>query len=154
VNVFLADEQDVPVDTAAMRKLAESVLEAEGCPPDSEVSLILVDGTEMASYNQRFLKRPGTTDVISLPIEELTPGRPPTAVPAGPPPMLGDVILDPSHIKAGVQDRGVDFDDELALLVVHGLLHLLGYDQDEESAAEAMETRERQLLEAAGRWQK
>jgi probable rRNA maturation factor len=152
MNVFLADEQPIAVDTAAMRKLAESVLEAEGCPPESEVSLILVDEAEMASYNRRFLKRSGPTDVISLPIEDLAPGRPPRAVPAGPPPMLGDLILAPSYIRAGAEERRVDFDDELALLVVHGLLHLLGYDHAVKSDAEAMETRERQLLEAAGRW--
>lgn len=151
MNVFLADEQAVAVDTAGIRKLAESVLEAERCPPESEVSLILVDETEMAAYNQRFMKRSGPTDVISLPIEDLAPGRPPTSVPAGPPPMLGDVILAPAHIRAEAENRGVDFEDEMALLVVHGLLHLLGYDHGVESDAQAMETRERQLLEAAGR---
>ncbi|MGA7270126.1 MAG: rRNA maturation RNase YbeY [Acidimicrobiia bacterium] len=152
MNVFVADEQAVTVDTAAMRKLAESVLKAEGCPSESEVSVILVDETEMASYNERFLKRTGPTDVISLPIEDLAPGRPPTAVPAGPPPMLGDVILAPSVIRNRATDRGVNFEDEMALLVVHGLLHLLGYDHDLEEDAEAMESREHQLLEAAGRW--
>lgn len=149
--MFLADEQSVAVDTAAMRKLAESVLEAEGCPSESEVSLIFVDEVEMASYNERFLKRSGPTDVISLPIEDLAPGRPPTAVPAGPPPMLGDVILAPSVIRGRADEQGADFDDEVALLVVHGLLHLLGYDHDEDPDAEKMEARERQLLEAVGR---
>lgn len=151
MNVFVADEQNLTVDPATIRRLAESVLEAEGCPPDCEVSLILVDDAEMAAYNERFLRRYGPTDVISLPIEDLAPGRPPTSVPAGPPPMLGDVILAPSVIRARADEAGVDFDDEVALLVVHGLLHLLGYDHDEEQAAETMEARERQLLEAAGR---
>lgn len=151
MNVFLADEQDVAVDTTAIRKLAQSVLEAERCPPESEVSLIFVDEAEMASYNRRFMKRSGPTDVISLPIEDLAPGRPPTSVPAGPPPMLGDVILAPSVIRSRADERGVFFEDEVALLVVHGLLHLLGYDHEEERDAETMEARERQLLEAVGR---
>lgn len=151
MNVFVADEQSEPVDAAALRTLATSVLEAEDCPGDSEVSLMLVGDEEMAGYNQRFLDRPGPTDVISLPLEELAPGRPPSVVPQGPPPMLGDVIIAPAYVRRQAHELEVEFDDELALMVVHGLLHLLGYDHGSEVEAVRMEERERLLLAAAGR---
>lgn len=151
MNVFVADEQDEQVDVTGVRSLAALVLEKENCPSDSEVSVILVGEEEMAGYNQRFLDRAGPTDVISLPLDELVPGRPPGAVPNGPPPLLGDVILSPSYIRRRAQELEVDFDDEFALMVVHGVLHLLGYDHAEDGDADRMEERERTILEAAGR---
>lgn len=151
MNVFVADEQEESVDVAGVRSLAALVLEKEQCPPESEVSVILVGEDEMAGYNQRFLDRIGPTDVISLPIEELVPGRPPGAASDGPPPLLGDVILSPSYIRRQAGELGADFDDEFALMVVHGVLHLLGYDHAGEKDAERMEDRERAILEAAGR---
>ena len=111
MNVFVADEQSVPVDVGAIRKLATSVLEAERCPPESEVSVMLVGDIEMADYNRRFLERSGPTDVISLPIEELSPGRPPTAAPAGPPVMLGDVIIAPGYVRDQATRLAVEFED-------------------------------------------
>lgn len=151
MNVFVADEQTEPVDVTELRLLMASTLEAEGCPFETEVSLLLVGDDEMAEYNARFLERTGPTDVISLPIEDLAPGRPPTAVPAGPPPMLGDVIVDPSHVRRQAEGMDVAFEDEMALMVVHGLLHLLGYDHVDDTDAERMEARERELLSAIGR---
>lgn len=151
VNVFVADEQTEPVDVSVLRDLAVSVLEAEECPADCEVSVMLVGDDEMAGYNRRFLGREGSTDVISLPLEELAPGRPPTALPDGPPPMLGDVVIAPQHVRRQAGELGVEFDDEMALMVVHGLLHLLGYDHADDASAEGMEERERVLLAAAAR---
>lgn len=151
MNVFVADEQTEPVDVNSLRALAVSVLEAEECPPGSEVSLMLVGDDDMAGYNQRFLRRAGPTDVISLPIEELAPGRPPTVTKLGPPPMLGDVIIAPAYVRRQADELETEFDDEVALMVVHGLLHLLGYDHADDTDAERMEERERRLLAAAGR---
>lgn len=151
MNVFVADEQSEAVDVAAMRDLAGLVLESEQCPVESEVSVILVGEEEMAGYNHRFLNRTGPTDVISLPIEDAVPGRPPGAVAGGPPPMLGDVILAPSYIRRQAVALEEDFDDEMALMVVHGMLHLLGYQHESDADAERMEERERSILAAAGR---
>lgn len=150
MNVFVADEQSEAVDVAALRRLSEVALEMEGCPADAEVSVILVGDEEMTGYNRRFLERSGPTDVISLPIEDLVPGRPPGKVPDGPPPLLGDVILDPAHIRRQATTLGRDFDDEMAMFVVHGLLHLLGYGHDADADAARMEERERRILAAAG----
>lgn len=151
MNVFVADEQTEPVDVESLRRLAASVLVSEDYPAETEVSVMLVGDDEMAGYNARFLKREGPTDVISLPIEELAPGRPPTAVPAGPPVMLGDVIVAPAYIRRQAARLEVEFEDEISLMVVHGMLHLLGYDHADDTEAERMELREREILGAAGR---
>jgi probable rRNA maturation factor len=105
----------------------------------------------MAGYNQRFLDREGPTDVLAFPVEELIPGVVPDRDPNGPPMMLGDVIVAPAHVRRQATELEVDFEDEMALMVTHGLLHLLGYDHVEDVDADRMEARERELLAMVGK---
>jgi probable rRNA maturation factor len=151
VSVFLADEQSDPLDLPALRHLAELVLEQEGYPESSELTLLLVDDSEMASYNQRFLDREGATDVLAFPVEELVPGAVPDVDPSGPPLMIGDVIISPAYVRSQAEQMGISFDDEMALMVVHGVLHLIGYDHQDDDQAELMEGRERDILGLVGR---
>lgn len=147
MNVFFADEQDHPVDAEPLRNIAAGVLKEEGLPAETEVAVVLVGPKEMADYNERFMSRRGPTDVLAFPLEELLPGRPPVAEPNGPPLNLGDVFICPTVVQEDSEVTGVAFDDEMALMVVHGLLHLLGYDHARDDDAERMEFRERRLLE-------
>ena len=146
MSVFLADEQDDPVPAATLRRLAEDVLVAERCAEGTEVSIVLVDTAQITEYNGRFMDRDGPTDVLAFPLEELTPGAPPSADPGGPPASLGDVFICPAVVSEQAERHGVAFADEMALMVVHGVLHLLGYDHHADSDAERMERRERELL--------
>lgn len=134
-----------------MRALAELVVADEGFPESSEVTLLLVSDDEMGSYNERFLTRPGPTDVLAFPVEDLKPGVPPERDTNDPPLLLGDIIVAPGYISRQAKEYGVTFDDEISLMVVHGLLHLLGYDHQTDEQAEAMETREREILAKVGR---
>jgi probable rRNA maturation factor len=151
VSIFLADEQSESVALGDLHHLAELVLRQEGYPEDAEATLLLVSESEMAGYNHRFLERDGPTDVLAFPLEELLPGVVPDKDPQGPPLMLGDVIVAPSYVRRQADNQGVDFEDEMALMVTHGLLHLLGYDHVEDDEAERMEQRERDLLAMVGR---
>lgn len=151
MSVFVADEQKEAVGLPDLHALAEMVLREEGYPDDSEVTLLFVDESEMASYNERFLDRDGATDVLAFPVEELLPGIVPDRHRQGPPLMLGDVVIAPSYVRRQAIDFGVTFEDEIALMVTHGILHLLGYDHVENDQAERMEDRERQLLAKVGR---
>lgn len=151
MSVFVADEQAETVGLPGLHSLAELVLREEGFPDDAEVTLLFVDEMEMASYNERFLDRQGATDVLAFPVEELIPGVIPDRLPYGPPLMLGDVVISPSYVRRQALELGVTFEDEMALLVTHGILHLLGYDHVDEDEAERMEERERQLLAKVGR---
>lgn len=151
MSVFVANEQTETVGLPDLHALAEMILREEGYPEDAEVNLLLVDETEMASYNGRFLDRDGATDVLAFPVEELLPGLVPDSDPQGPPLMLGDVVIAPSYVRRQAGEHGVTYEDEMALMVTHGILHLLGYDHLDDGEAERMEDRERQLLAMVGR---
>lgn len=150
MNIFLADEQDEPLSTDTLCRLAEMTLEAEGLEEDTELTLMLVSDEVIAGYNSQFMERSGPTDVLAFPLESLTPGSKPKRVLNGPPVNLGDVIIAPAYVRANAEQRRVAFEDEMALMVVHGILHLLGYDHPTDEAAEAMEAREREILSMVG----
>jgi probable rRNA maturation factor len=160
VDTFAADEQSAcVVDVSCWVELAQKVLEAQGIRGDVEVSLLFVDETAIAELNSRFLGREGPTDVLAFPIDE-DPGRPgrfPDEGGSGPgavidndedemPLLLGDVVVCPAVATRNAREHGVGLEDELALLVVHGLLHLCGMDHVENPEAERMERREQELL--------
>ena len=162
VNVFVADEQtEEPVDGLRWLRLAESVLAAEGVKGDAELSMLFVDEQAMSDLHQRFLGKDGPTDVLAFPIDEEPPesGRSPDSGGTGPgylppepsdlPVLLGDVVICPAvarrNVELSVHDTG-SYEDELALLVVHGILHLMGLDHVDSEEAEVMERRERELL--------
>lgn len=151
MSIFLADEQSHSVDIDDLHALAEMVLTEEGYPKEAEVTLLLVDESEMASYNQRFLERQGPTDVLAFPVEALLPGVAPEWNPSSPPLLLGDVVISPEYVQKQAADLETTFEDEMALMVTHGLLHLLGYDHEEERDAVKMESRESELLAKVGR---
>ena len=158
-SLYGSDEQSVvEVDLPRWLRLANAVLDDESVPSDAEVSLIFVDEESIADLNRRFLEGIGPTDVLAFPIDHdhVPSGRRPDSGGRGPgspveadePPMvLGDVVLCPAVAQRQAPEHGQTFDDELALLVVHGLLHLLGHDHAEDSDATAMRRREQELLE-------
>ena len=158
VQVFGADEQDaVPIDVLRWVQLAQSVLTAERVAVDAELSLVFVDEQAMTELNVRYLEGTGPTDVLAFPLdEEAVPGgrfpdnggRGPGSPdePSDPPIVLGDVLVCPAVARRQAEEHGHPVDNEIALLVVHGVLHLLGFDHAEEADAERMRTRERELL--------
>jgi len=151
VNVLFADEQDEPIVTNELLQLAELVLEAEGLEQETGVSLVLIDEKQMTELNERFMGKEGPTDVLSFPIEDAVPGIPPVRSRGGPPIELGDIFIAPAVVHRNADRNGVPFEDELSLMVVHGLLHLLGWNHEEEDEAVRMEARERALLARVGR---
>lgn len=151
MSIFLADEQTEQVGVDDLHSLAGLVLREEGYPDDAEVTLLFVSEGEMSSYNQRFLDREGPTDVLAFPVEDLLPGVVPEVDPQGPPLMLGDVVVAPAYVRRQAAEYGVSYEDEMALMVTHGILHLLGYDHIDDTDAERMESRERELLALVGR---
>jgi probable rRNA maturation factor len=158
MSLYGSDEQtDVAVDLTRWLRLARAVLDEDRVPPDAEVSLIFVDETSIADLNRRFLQGAGPTDVLAFPIDhdQLPSGRRPDAGGRGPgspvevddpPIVLGDVVVCPAVAARQAPEHGQTLEDELALLVVHGMLHLLDYDHAEEPDAAVMQRRERELL--------
>jgi probable rRNA maturation factor len=157
-SLYGSDEQHaVAIDLPRWLRLTAAVLDDEHVATDTEVSLIFVDQDTIADLNRRFLDGTGPTDVLAFPIDHEPPpgGRRPDAGGRGPgspvaasepPSVLGDVVICPAVAERQAPDHGQSLDDELALLVVHGVLHLLGHDHAEEAEAEVMRRRERELL--------
>jgi probable rRNA maturation factor len=160
VAVFAADEQSThPVDSIRWVTLAEKVLHAEGVRGDAELSLLFVDEQTISDLHKRFLGKEGPTDVLAFPIDEepVEGGRSPDSGGSGPgvvpgestdlPTLLGDVVICPAVAERNAPDHAGTYDDEIALLLVHGILHLMGMDHVDEEEAVVMERREQELLD-------
>jgi len=157
IDIYAADEQhDFEIDLERWVDLARGALADEGVRGLAEVSLIFADEPTIADLNQQFMGKDGPTDVLSFPIDgEPEPtGRVPDGGGSGPgepplpeiPQLIGDVVLCPAVAARNALEHEVAFDDEVALLIVHGILHLVGWDHAEDEEAERMEARERELL--------
>jgi probable rRNA maturation factor len=157
IDVFAADEQgDHPIAVARWAELSRNVLSARGVKGETEVSLLFVDEDAIAALNEQFLGKSGPTDVLSFPIEDepgptgrspdLGGSGPGTSPEEGTLTLLGDVVICPAVAARNAVEHEVSLDDEVALLVVHGLLHLLGMDHEDDAEAERMEALEQELL--------
>lgn len=123
---------------AAVRDLAER--EGQPFPEEPpEVSLVLADDAMMADINSQWRNQPKPTNVLSFPAFPLVPGGQPG-------PMLGDIILARETIEREAADLGKPVDEHITHLIVHGFLHLFGYDHIENSDAEKMEAIETRIL--------
>lgn len=111
-----------------------------------EVSLVLAERDEMAGLNLEYRETEGPTDVLSFPMWEDEEGR------FSPPDdweslMLGDIVVCPEIAEANAKENGESADRELALIVCHGFLHLLGFDHAEDGDRESMWKAQGQLLD-------
>jgi len=159
VEVFGVDEQSAhPVELHRWVQLATDVLHDSGVRGEAELSLVFVDEEVMAELNQRFMEKEGPTDVLAFPIDDpIDGGRWPDSGSTGPdreppevgelPMLLGDVVVCPAVAERQAPDHAGSYDDELALLVVHGVLHVLGMDHAEPDETAVMQARERELLD-------
>ncbi len=139
------------IDVDGLTGFAERILASEGIDGEAHLSIAFVDLETMAALNEEHMSKSGPTDVLSFPIEDAAPGDPPTVDPDGPPLLLGDIILSADVIAKHATEYGVSFDDELHLMVCHGVLHILGWDHETDEQAMAMEHREAQHLATVGR---
>ena len=134
------------VDVSVCRALVIDVLNHEGLSGRSlEVHVHVVDEEPMAKLNAEYMGGEGPTDVLSFPLDH------PAEVPDGIPVLLGDIVLCPVVADRQAPAHTGDYNTELALLLVHGVLHLLGYDHAEPAEEAAMRERERAHLARHGR---
>ena len=143
------------LDRAALRRLAVRVLRAEGVAPPTEVGLVVTDDETLRDLNHRYLGLDEPTDVLSFghePFEELKaePFDRPRTEPYVTPPdgvrRLGEVILSYPTAERQAREAGRSVQEEAAHLVVHGLLHLLGYDHEDAEDERRMRAREEEFL--------
>ena len=142
MSIEIANESGVGVNETSIVAAARFALDRMGVSPLAELSVLLVDLDVMSDLHERWMDLEGPTDVMSFPMDELDSARRPDAADAGPA-LLGDIVLCPAFARDQAKKAGHGLADELHLLTVHGVLHLLGYDH-----AEPEEEREMFALQA------
>ncbi|MCL2454567.1 MAG: rRNA maturation RNase YbeY [Micrococcales bacterium] len=143
MSIEVSNESGVDVDEAEIAALARYVLDALHLHPQTELSVMLVGTEAMSDLHVRWMDEPGPTDVLSFPMDELRPGREGAQTAQG---MLGDVVLCPEVAAAQAHAAGHSTAEELLLLTVHGILHLLGFDHAEPEEEKQMFDLQRRLL--------
>ncbi|MGB9723990.1 MAG: rRNA maturation RNase YbeY [Chloroflexia bacterium] len=133
-------------DLKRLERLARFVLTAEGAE-GSEVGVALTDDAGIQALNRAYLGRDEPTDVLAFPLEE-TGGRPALVVGKKGRPYLGDVAVSLERAREQAPSYGHSWEEECETLLVHGLLHLLGYDDGTEAERRRMEVRQERLLDA------
>lgn len=132
------------VNTALIEAQAAYLLDRLHLDPDADVSILLVDEDEMARLHVEWMDEPGPTDVLSFPMDDLRAGDPSGPRVEG---ILGDIVLCPTVAAQQAEAAGHPVDVELALLLTHGVLHLLGHDHAEPEEHERMFSLQAELLQ-------
>jgi probable rRNA maturation factor len=134
-RISIATPQEiVAIDRGRMREVVRRVLEGEGVA-DAEISLAFVDNPTIHQLNKRYLQHDEPTDVLSFPLSEPNAKR-----------LAGELVIGVEVAQAQAQERGHAVEAELALYVIHGLMHLCGHDDHDEEGAAAMRQKEKHYL--------
>jgi len=146
INVGINNLADAPVDEKFVEKVAVSVIKEEtgglSDGRDIEVSIVLVGLEKMRKVNKEYRKKDYATDVLSFAEGDCFEGKP-----GDYPRILGELMICPEVVSNDAIESGIKNEDELAWVVVHGILHLFGYDHEkEESEASVMRKKEESYL--------
>jgi len=137
LKVHLTNAQNrLPVGKRWVTRLAR--LAAPPAWENAELSVAVVDGARMSELNRRYTGRRSDADVLAFPLDDVSDS------------LVGEVIVSASRAVEEAAARGIPPRDELALYVVHGVLHLGGYDDCDPATRRRMYARERETLRAAG----
>jgi probable rRNA maturation factor len=128
MSVEVLNESGVELDVTQFAKLARFTMRRMRVHPEAELCLKLVDEGTIAQFNKQYMDKDGPTDVLSFPMDELRPARDGEPEQEG---ILGDMLLCPQYAAAQAPSFSRTVDDEMHLLTIHGILHLLGYDHAE-----------------------
>ncbi|GAB3171341.1 rRNA maturation RNase YbeY [Myceligenerans halotolerans] len=143
MSIEVNNESGHETDEAEFAALGRYVLDAMHVHPQSELSILFVDTATMADLHVQWMDEPGPTDVLSFPMDELRPGREGEELAPG---TLGDIVLCPEVAAKQARTAGHSTAEELLLLTVHGILHLLGYDHADPEEEKEMFALQRKLL--------
>lgn len=131
-NVDVQNDDEYMLDPARLVQAAEIVLARHDAQPDTALSVVITSDDAVADLNRQHRGIDAPTDVLSFPADE-----PPIELPDEPP-YLGDLVIAYPYASAQAEREGHALNDSLALLVVHGTLHLLGFDHDTDAHRAAM----------------
>ncbi len=121
VTVLVVNRQKRRIPRRWLERIAEAVMEAEGCHPEAELSVVVGDDEWIRELNLKYLKKDRPTDVLAFPQD---------TGPAGAAPLLGDIAISAETAARQAEEMGHSFERELALLLAHGILHLTGWTDE------------------------
>jgi probable rRNA maturation factor len=143
VTVDLNNESGLEVDSPGLVRLATFALDQLRIHPQAELSVLCVDEDTMTAYHEKYMGEPGPTDVLSFPMDELRPPGEEDEPPIG---LLGDIVLCPAVTDRQAREHGRTAAAEAEYLLMHGILHLLGYDHaDDDERSEMFGLKDRVL---------
>jgi probable rRNA maturation factor len=145
VSVELTNESGVSIDEESLQRIALFGMSKMRVHKDADVAIVLVDEAAMEELHVQWMGESGPTDVLSFPMDELRPGTEGGEESEG---ILGDIVLCPAVAVAQAQTAGHSLMDELHLLTIHGLLHLLGFDHAIPQEEKEMFGLQAQILES------
>lgn len=143
MSIEVVNESTFAAEGIEFAQLARYVLDDQNVHPQAELAILLVEPEVIAQLNARWMGHEGPTDVLSFPMDELRPGSADAPTPPG---LLGDIVLCPQVAGQQAVAAGHTTAEELLLLTVHGILHLLGYDHAEPDEEREMFALQRRLL--------
>ena len=148
IGIHVEEEFRGVVDQGWARRIAQTVLKAEGVAPPYEVSLVFTDSETVRQLNRDYRGVDEPTDVLAfymLPQKEEADDS--FALPPDGVTRLGEIIISYPQATEQAREQGHATEKELALLIIHGILHLLDYDHEKPEEEAKMRTREKELLE-------
>lgn len=145
MSVELTNESGVSIDEESLQRIALFGMSKMRVHKDADVAIVLVDEAAMEELHVQWMGESGPTDVLSFPMDELRPGTEGGEESEG---ILGDIVLCPAVAVAQAQTAGHSLMDELHLLTIHGLLHLLGFDHATPEEEKEMFGLQAQILES------
>ncbi len=147
MSIDVVNETEAEIDIDSIQEQARFILDRLRIHPGAELSVVFADVATMTDLHVRWMDEPGPTDVLSFPMDELTPPRDGEEPPEG---LLGDVVICPDVAQKQAAAAGHEVRLELGVLLTHGILHLLGYDHADPDDERLMFGLQRRLL---GEWQ-
>jgi len=147
IDISVGEEFRGLVDEGWVRRIAQTVLKAEGVVPPCEVGLVFTDSETVKQLNRDYRGVDEPTDVLAFYMLHQKEADSSFALPPDGVTRLGEVIISYPQAVEQAREQGHSTEKELALLVIHGILHLLGYDHEEPEEEAEMRAREKELLE-------
>ncbi len=140
MNLTCENETNYEIDLECLLAEARFLFSALGLHPDTELSITLISTSDMEELHVEWMHEPGATDILSFPMDELRPSDDPV------PGVLGDIVICPEFVESDSDRAGMSLPQRLEFLMVHGMLHLIGYDHATEDEYDAMFAFQDELL--------
>ncbi len=152
INLLIEEGLIIQPDADWLQSIVEKTLQAEAVPATAEISLVITGQERIQELNREYRGLDRPTDVLSFSLRESTNEEEPSPF-LGPPDgqiHLGEIIISYPQAEIQAKEQGHSIEKEMAILVVHGVLHILGYDHELPEMESVMQAREKEILKILG----